>query len=329
MITNNSFFIKNLKQIVIIGWCPNLNELLDINKKLKLKTLIISSPNQKKNFKENNNLFFFENLDNAKFKSFLKKKIKIDETLFLSISSFFIFKEKTIKLLKGNLINYFPSRLPFDKGRGGFSWHIMRNDRILNNCFHLIDDKINTGPIIKFKPQIFPSSCQIPIEFENFKWKEMKNLYEEFINQILNKKKFKLYYQLPFIGNHNPALKTIKNGFIDWSLKSTFLIRFINAFDDPFPGASTFHAKFGRIFIKKAHLHSGERMNHPYMSGLILRHDKNWITVSTNDENCLLIENVLDKNRKNILNKLTEGDRLYTPEKKLLDSKINLVTYKP
>ena len=39
--------------------------------------------------------------------------------------------------------------------------------------------------------------------------------------------------------------------------------------------------------IKNAQLHGGEGKNHPFMSGLILRHDKRWVVVATKDNNCL------------------------------------------
>ena len=59
-----------------------------------------------------------------------------------------VFKKKELKFFKENLINFFPSRLPYDAGRGGFSWHIMRSDKIYNQVIHMVDDGINTGAII-------------------------------------------------------------------------------------------------------------------------------------------------------------------------------------
>ena len=54
------------------------------------------------------------------------------------------------------------------------------------------------------------------------------------------------------------------------------------------------------------------------MSGLIFRSEKDWIAVSTPDQNSIIIEKVFDKKGVNILNKLKEGDRFYTtPEKNL------------
>ena len=38
--------------------------------------------------------------------------------------------------------------------------------------------------------------------------------------------------------------------------------------------------------------------DHPFMSGLVLRNDKNWIIVATRDNNCLIIEKVLNSKKK-------------------------------
>ena len=47
--------------------------------------------------------------------------------------------------------------------------------------------------------------------------------------------------------------------------------------------------------MKKAQLHGGDSSNHPFMSGIVSRHDGDWIVVSTKSKHMLLIEKVLDK----------------------------------
>ena len=53
------------------------------------------------------------------------------------------------------------------------------------------------------------------------------------------------------------------------------------------------------------------------MTGLISRHDKKWLVVSTVDENMLLIETALNSKQKNIIDHINPGDRFYTPNDKL------------
>ena len=63
------------------------------------------------------------------------------------------------------------------------------------------------------------------------------------------------------------------------------------------------------------------------MSGLISRHDTDWIVVSTTDKSMVLIEKVLNKNNKNIISELKVGDRFVTSSKQLLSAKKNRIKY--
>ena len=59
---------------------------------------------------------------------------KAENTLFVSLGARFIFKKDLIKnFFKHNLVNFHSSRLPLDRAGGGFSWRIMREDRIENH----------------------------------------------------------------------------------------------------------------------------------------------------------------------------------------------------
>jgi hypothetical protein len=96
------------------------------------------------------------------------------------------------------------------------------------------------------------------------------------------------------------------------------LERFIDAFDDPFKGCLTkLNSNKKIVRIKKVQLHSGENISHKYMKGLIIRNDQEWIVVAVDDKNYLIIEEVLDSKGKNIIDKLREGDRFFTPQKEL------------
>ena len=91
------------------------------------------------------------------------------------------------------------------------------------------------------------------------------------------------------------------------------IVRFIVAFDDPYSGASTF-LKNEKVRLKNVHLHRGEVACHPFMSGLVLRHDGEWLVVSLGNEYCLLVETVISENDENILYEVKVGDRFHTQE---------------
>lgn len=325
MIKNNFFSIPKLKSIIIFGYHNKLNKLVKIIEKHQIDYCIISSSDQSKNIKKINYRVFDK--VNAECKKFIVKNFDIEKTLFVSLGSRIIFSEKIIKkFLKNNLVNFHNSRLPLDAGGGSMSWRILRNDRIDNQLVHLVDKGIDTGPIIYSKNSLFPHNCVIPQEMEEYSTKLFISFFEAFIKEIKLGKKFLLKNQSNYLGRYNPRLNTNINGWIDWDMSSENLIRFINAFDDPYPGALTsINKKIVRI--KKAQLHDGDSINHPFMSGLISRHDKDWLVVSTADKSMILIEKVLNKKNKNIISDLKQGDRFVTSLSKLYLARKDRIKY--
>ena len=329
MTNNSNFKIDNFKQVIFLGEHECLNDLIKINKKFNLKSEIITSPVQSQILKKNKIKFkAFKVLDN-KFEKYILRKYKIDETLFLSIRSRWIFKKKQIEnFFKFNLINYHPTRLPYFAGGADFSWRIIQNDRIDFITFHLVNEKIDNGDIIHYEKSILPKNCKIPLDLQKYTSKKLIYSYEKLINKISKKQKFNFNSQNNHIGKYYPRIYSKLNSWIDWSMNSVKLERFMNAFDDPYDGAQTFIRKT-KVKIKKITLHSGETPNHPFMSGLVTRHDGNWLVVSSADENSFLIEEVLNDKNRNIINNIKVGDRFFTPKNKLDDSKSDRIKFGP
>ena len=323
MIKNNNFYIEDLNSVVFLGQMSVFPKLIEINNSLKLNTLIITSSHQSKLIDKKIDYKIFNKIDN-KFKKFINKNIKVKNTIFVSLGARYIFKKDTIEnFFSNNLVNFHRTRLPLDAGGGGISWKIMREDRIDNQLVHLVDEGLDTGPIIDNNLSLYPKQCQIPIDFEVYKQKKFIEFYKKFLKKVQNGKYFKLKPQLNYLGRYNPRLNTENDGLINWDMDSYDLFNFINAFDEPYKGASTFlnNGNFGKLYLKKVHLHGGDSSNHPYMSGLVSRHDKEWIVVSTKSKHMILIEEVLDKKGNNIIKNIKVGDRFYTPYKELEKSK--------
>ena len=329
MIKNNNFFIENLTSVVFLGQSDVFSKLIKLNNLLKLDTLIITSSHQSKLIDKKINYVIFDKLDD-KFKKFINKKVKVKNTIFISLGARYIFKKDTIKnFFLDNLVNFHGTRLPLDAGGGGFSWKIMREDRIDNQLVHLVNEGLDSGPIIDNNLSLFPKDCHIPIDFEVYRQKKFIEFYKEFLKKVKNEKHFVLKPQIDYLGRYNPRLNTDTDGLINWDMDSYDLFNFINAFDEPYKGASTFlnNGNFGKLYLKKVHLHGGDSSNHPYMSGIVSRHDKNWIVVSTKSKHMILIEKVLDKKGNNIISKIKAGDRFYTPNEELEKSKKNRTIY--
>jgi len=168
MINNNKFFIKNLKNVVFLGENKNLTNFININKSLNIKTLVITTSSQKLKIDKSINYKVFDKINND-FKNFIKKSLSIKNTLFISIAARYIFKKDTIKkFFLNNLVNIHNARLPLDSGGGGYSWKILREDRIDNQTIHLIDEKIDHGPIIFNISSVVPKGVQTPLDFDIF-----------------------------------------------------------------------------------------------------------------------------------------------------------------
>ena len=329
MIKNNKFYVENLNTVVFLGQNNSFSKLIEVNNSLKLNTLIITSSHQSKLIDKKIDYKIFDKLDD-KFKNFINKNVKVKNTIFVSLGARYIFKKNTIEnFFSNNLVNFHSTRLPLDAGGAELSWTIMREDRINNQLVHLIEEGIDSGPIIDNHSSLFPKQCQIPNDFMVYKLEKFIEFYSEFLKKVKDGKSFDLKPQVNYLGRYNPRLNTEIDGLINWDLDSYDLFNFINAFDEPYKGASTFlnNGNFGKLYLKKIHLHGGDSSNHPYMSGIVSRHDKNWIVVSTKSKHMILIEKVLDKKGNNIISNIKVGDRFYTPYEELEKSKKIRIIY--
>tara|TARA_Y100000590_G_C15717859_1_gene1012494 strand:+ start:253 stop:1248 length:996 start_codon:yes stop_codon:yes gene_type:complete len=325
--TKNLYFkINNLKNVFFLGGVSYFDKLYKINSKIGLKTFIVTSPHQAKelNLKK---IKVFKSID-SNFLKYVTNKVKIDDTIFVSLGSRWIFKKKNIEKFKNNLVNFHWGRLPFDTGGAPTSWKILRQDRLDNQLVHHVDEGIDTGPILDNQLSVIPRNCILPFEIEKFREKKFLTFYENFIKKIKSKQNVTKKIQPNYIGSYNTRLNTNINGWIDWSYNSYDLLNFINAFEEPFEGAST-TIRNKLVRIMGVQIHGSEPSNHPFAAGLILRHDQKWIIVSTKDKNCLIIEKVINSSGKNIIEYLKPGDRFFTPLKNIENLKEKRILYGP
>ena len=88
MIKENQFFIKNLNYVVFLGQSDVFEKLIKINTSLKLNTIIITSSHQSKLIDKKIDFTVFDNLD-EKFKDFINKNVKKENTIFISTKQIF------------------------------------------------------------------------------------------------------------------------------------------------------------------------------------------------------------------------------------------------
>lgn len=233
------------------------------------------------------------------------------KTLGVSIGAAWVFKPSFIDRFNGKLVNLHGSRLPRDRGGGGFSWRILRNDRLGCSLIHLVDKGIDTGKIVAFEEYSFPPSCHIPLDYHAYSIDQYLSLLRTFINDIDKDKEFKLLSQPEYLSTYWPRLSTDHHAYIDWSWKLKEIEQFICAFDNPYNGAITF-LNGKRIRLKNCISTSSDGTFHSFQQGLVYRLTANGVFVACRGGS-LIIQDIRDYNNLSKVDQIGLGDRFYTP----------------
>ena len=138
------------------------------------------------------------------------------------------------------------------------------------------------------------------------------------MHNIVQRKKLFLVPQNNSYRSYYPRVSSDISSWIDWGMEPMELQNFIRAFEDPFKGAQT-TLNNKKVRIKSVHLQLADTGYHPFLSGQVFRKEKNWIVLFLSKGYALIVESVLDSNNKNIIKKIKEGDRFFTP-KNFLDN---------
>jgi methionyl-tRNA formyltransferase len=250
-----------------------------------------------------------------------------DGTLGISIGAEWIFKKKFIGSFAGRLVNLHGSRLPKNRGGGGFSWLILRGERHGGSSLHIVDVGIDTGEIVECREYFFPDWCRKPIDYQQIAYKENLTLLKGFIRGIEKEHEFEITAKEDHLSTYWPRLNTELQGFINWNWKLVDIECFICAFDDPYIGASTF-INNQRVFVKDCRADFEDGAFHPFQAGLIYRRARNYLFVAT-CEGGLVIGDIRNEAGESMIDQIRLGDRLYTHSKFLEQAVEARPVYKP
>ncbi|MCX8130815.1 MAG: hypothetical protein N3I35_12025 [Clostridia bacterium] len=250
-----------------------------------------------------------------------------DSTIGISMGAAWIFRTEFINHFGGRLVNLHGTRLPQDRGGGGFSWRILRSERLGYSIIHQIDPGVDTGDIIKYKEYFYPPSCRLPVDYQNYTIKQYHILLEEFFNEIISGMDFHKLSQQEYLSEYWPRLSTDLHGYIDWSWRLRDIEQFICAFDDPYRGASTFINGI-KVRVKSCFSSTNDGVFHPFQKGIVYRISAGALFVATED-GTLIIKSVSTESGEDFIKQISVGDRLYTPLKYIEDAKLFRAIYTP
>lgn len=326
-----------IEGLLLLGGGPLLRKLCLWAKSKSLSVKVVTAPRHGEEslngltlveFCEKNEIAYcvIEKLSDKMLPQFLAN---CERFFFLSLGSAWIFKEKEIEgLFAGRLFNLHGSRLPQNRGAGGFSWLIMTGNRFGLCVLHQVDGGIDTGDIVAFEEFLYPASARTPSDYQDIYSSRNLDFIAAFIcSHLESEQHLEPIKQSEWFATYWPRLNTDLNGYIDWSLNPLQIERFICAFDNPYKGASTF-LNGNKVLLKKVSLSAQDGVFHPFQRGIIYRKSGEWLCVALEEGFSLIVESVCDEDGESLLAEIRIGDRFITPSA-LLESALERVSYTP
>ncbi|MBF0368149.1 MAG: hypothetical protein HQL52_01725 [Magnetococcales bacterium] len=243
------------------------------------------------------------------------------DTFALSIWAPWTLDRQTIaQRFDDRLFNLHGTRLPRDRGGGGFSWRILAGDRfglsLLQRMEGHMGREMDMGEVVAFQEFLFPPSCRTPQDYQALQETWDFRLVTEILKHLLKKSlSFTPHPQPDYLASQWPRLHTPTHAWLDWSWSGEMIERFICAFDDPHPGAGTYLEE-EPVRLKKAMLSGGEGGFHPFQGGIVFRKNSRWLSIAV-PGGVLVVEEIYSNDGEDILKKIKVGDRFHTPPEKL------------
>lgn len=322
---------SNIDKYILLGGEILLPELALELRQMGKNVLVVISPRDSKSLVASADCQLDEFLEKNHFEYFVSDDVNKDSNVIseinsgvigLSIGAAWIFRKEIIDQFAGKLLNIHGAKLPHDRGGGGFSWRILRDNRRGFSLIHQVDTGIDSGPIVKYKEFIYPHWCRVPRDFEQVILEKNQELIRQFIKEVDQGEEFTCMDQPEYLSIYWPRLSTEHHGYVDWSWSLKDIERFICAFDEPYKGASTF-VNGKRVFLKNSFVDFSDGVFHPFQNGIVYRKSDNVLFVSTK-EGALAVRRVSDEYGEDIAFEINVGDRFYTP----FDVLVNAMQYR-
>jgi methionyl-tRNA formyltransferase len=252
---------------------------------------------------------------------------EIDEgTVGISVGAPWIFSHEFIVRFGGRLFNLHSTSLPRYRGGASYSWMILMGERRGASVLHQVAPRIDAGDIVLSMEYEYPEHCRVPQDFFDHSREYDLSLLAKFIILCGQGSTVETQKQNENESTYFPRLATGIHGYIDWGWTGSQIVRFANAFDEPYGGASTF-LDSQKVRIKGCMVEE-EIPFHPFQSGLVFRRQAEKIVVAAS-KGSLSISLVADSSGKDITAFVRPGMRFYTPRDLLDEALASSAIYTP
>jgi methionyl-tRNA formyltransferase len=202
--------------------------------------------------------------------------------------------------------------LPEYRGGAHYTWQILNGDRRGACNLQVVlggEESFHRGPLIKSGVYTHPETARTPADYFATAVAEERAFVGAFLDQVARGEGFVAKPLDEANASYFPFLHTKVHGWIDWSGMPEEVDRFIGAFGDPYPGASTWW-RGHRVFLKDSRRVGGNF--HPFAKGLVFRNNERgvWIAVAGG---ALLVERVIGEDGADMTSQIALGSRFVTP----------------
>ena len=319
------FILGPYKKILLLGGGELLRELVTWAVSSHYSINVLTSPRHSKEkingetleeylSKNSISTLITENIKTAEVAEFVGD---VEHVFCLSLGAAWIIPPAVrVEIFNDRLFNLHPTRLPINRGGGGWSWQILMGIRFGACTLHLMSDEVDTGDIVLTEEYLYPPTCRIPKDYAKIYLERSYKFVTGLLSETRDEtKQVSLVRQESHVSTYWPRLDSSTHGWIDWSRKAFELERFICAFDEPYPGAKTvLNGK--TVIVQSASLNTEDGLFHSYQSGLIYRKGNHWICIAAQG-GALIVEKMTDENNGDMFESIQVGDRLFTPNDKL------------
>lgn len=148
----------------------------------------------------------------------------------------YLLPEGLIDLASDACINLHPSLLPSYRGRAPLNWAILNGESEVGLTAHLIDEGVDTGPVLCQKRLSVSTSEDVGDVL-----RRLEPIYESITLEVVQSLESGDLVPVPQPEGKWPIWprRTPEDGCIDWTRSSGEIVNLIRAVADPYPGART------------------------------------------------------------------------------------------
>jgi methionyl-tRNA formyltransferase len=234
-------------------------------------------------------------------------------TLGVALGPAWIFGAGVCALFGERFVNFMGIDLPRYRGGAHHTWQILQGNRIGAVNMQLINDVVDSGAIVKHGQFLYPADARVPADYFAAAEPVSREFLLEFLDEVRAGADFVEQPIQEKLAQHFPYLSTDDQGWVDWSWHVEEVTRFVNAFGDPYRGASTVY-EGERVRLLGARMETGDGPFHPFMAGLVYRvtADAAWVCARGGS---LVLQRIVAEDGTDV--EVRVGRRLHTPRETL------------